>query len=95
MMTSWSINDNNVDANWRDVDVTANTDVEGERRRNTDAPIDESKHKLVSTRRRRSENVDESKTGLASSLIDTDKLNSVTDYKWVILYFTSLKFYCL
>ena len=22
-------------------------------------------------------------------LIDTDKLNSVTDYKWIVLYFTS------
>jgi hypothetical protein len=28
-------------------------------------------------------------------LIDTDKLNGVTDYKWIILYFISLNFYCL
>ena len=37
--------------------------------RNTDVQTDD----------RRSENVEESTTGLASSPIDTDKLNSVTD----------------
>jgi hypothetical protein len=42
---------------------------DGERRRNTDVQTDD----------RRSENVEESTTGLASSPIDTDKLNSVTD----------------
>ena len=52
-----------------DVETKLRRRWDGERRRSTDVQIDD----------RRSENVDESTTGLASSLIDTDKLNSVTD----------------
>jgi hypothetical protein len=58
-------------------DVEMANDVEIQTLRSTiDAP-------LVSTRSRRSENVDESTTGWASKLTQIS-LNTVTDYKWII-----------
>jgi hypothetical protein len=54
-------------------------DVTLRRRRNTDVPIDDP---VIDMKLDRQD----------QHLIDTDKFECVTDYKWIILYFISLNF---
>ena len=85
------------DQDWYLVDTTSNDVIEVATRRREDVEIPTLRStirpSLTSTNV--SVSFDMKLDRQDQHLIDTDKLNGVTDYKWIILYFISLNFYCL